>query len=409
MYSYKLRPLLLACSMLFFIGPKSYAQQEYQKKSAEELFEAGEGLMNKNKWSNALESFDRCLLIDPVFADAYYARGLVKEHFEQWTDALTDFSIHLTFKPAHSEALFKRAQLHYRLKHYTLAKEDFLHLLSLPAGETSTVFFERGGFGGEVNQIFTAQGGGKKRIYNALALTEIELHEYTQALSHLDSAIRLSPRDADLFINKGIAYQKVGALEKAKEAYDMALHINPEHAIAYLNLQSLNSKLNGTQSTHLLDSAIANNTKLPYAYAERGYLRLSKGAYLDALADYNQAININPKEAEYFLNRGLIHEKLLHPEEAYRDYSSAIRLDERLVSAWLNRGNVLRKLRKERLAIEDYSAAIAFDGDYAAAYYNRGIVYYELKEYSAACSDLLMAKRLGQPLSASLESKACGK
>lgn len=408
MLNRSIHTVLIISSLLIVFGVRAQSQVSNRRENATTHFEAGEHFMEDNDWEAALKSLNICLQIDPAFADAYYSRGLVREHFELWAEALTDFSIHLTLKPDHSEALFKRAQLHYRLKHYTLAKEDFLNLLSLPAGETSTIFFEQGNFKGGVNQIFTAQGSGKKRIYNWLGLTETALHEYPQALIHFDSAIRLSPQDADLYINKGIALEKSGDLKKANTAYAKALETNPEHGLAYFNLQALNSKLNQTQSNRLLDSAILHNTNLPYAYAERGYLNLNNEKYQEALADYNRAIKINPKEADYYLNRGIIHEKLKLFTKAYDDYSFAIQLDESMSSAWLNRGNVLLKLNKEKLAIEDYSSAIIFEADYAAAYYNRGIAYYQLRQYAAACRDLRMAKRLGQTLPSSLESKVCG-
>ncbi|GCC51036.1 hypothetical protein SanaruYs_12560 [Chryseotalea sanaruensis] len=407
MLHFSIRHKLLIYSLLILTWINAQSQVSNQKEEAATLFAAGENAMDNHNWKEALRTLNHCLEIDPAFADAYYARGLVKEHFELWNEALTDFSIHLSFKPDHNEAVFKRAQLHYRLKHYSLAKEDFLNLLSLPVGETSTVFFEQGSFKGGVNQIFTAQGGNKKRIYNWLGLTETALHEYTRALIFFDSAIRLSPNDPDLYVNKGIAHEKNGEFNKANSAYAKALEINPTHGLAYFNLQTLSSKLNQTPSTNLLDSAIAHNSNLPYPYAERGYLYLKNGEYRQALVDYNRAIELNPKEADYYLNRGIIHEKLKQFKEAYNDYSFVIKLDESLSSAWLNRGNVLLRLNKEKLAIEDYSAAIAFENDYAAAYYNRGIAYYQLKQYAEACSDLRMAKRLGQALSEALERTVC--
>jgi tetratricopeptide (TPR) repeat protein len=399
--------ILLISVLLLPMAVQSHAQGQQTKADALKLFTAGETFMENNDWEAALKSFNTCLRIDPAFADAYYARGLVHEYFKSWPEALTDFSINLTYNPDHNEALFKRAQLHYKLGHYALAQEDFLKLLTMPTGETSTVFFEQGNFNGGVNQIFTAQGNGKKRIYNWLGLTETNLKDYPKALMHFDSAIRLSPTDPDLYVNKGIAFERKGAHTEAIAAYTKALALDPKHGLANVNLQTLRSKLNRSSSTSLLDSAILNNPHQPYAYAERGYIHLQDGAYQLALADYNEAIRINPKDADYFLNRGIIHEKLKQHELAYKDYSMALHLDERMASAWLNRGNVLLHLKKEKLAIEDYSAAISFEEDYAAAYYNRGIAYIQLKEYAQACNNLKTAKRLGHNVPSTLESRFC--
>ena len=54
-----------------------------------------------------------------------------------------------------------------------------------------------------------------------------------------------------------------------------------------------------------LDQAIQLNPELADAYLNRGFVKQMKGDFEGAIADSNQAIGINPKFAEAYGNRGL--------------------------------------------------------------------------------------------------------
>lgn len=385
----------------------SQAQPDRYPRTAVACFELGEVFAENQEWEKALGAFNECLRLDPSFADAFYARGLVSEHFAQWSDALTDYSIYVDLRPDHTEAIFNRAQLRYKLQLYTLAKEDFQKLLTLQKGETSTVFFRQQAFNAGVDQIFTAQGIGKAYLFNWLGLTETVLQNYSVAIIHFDSALRLSPRDPDLYVNKGIALAKSNEPERAILEYTKALQLNPQHALAKYNINAL-QKMNGQLTPGMLDSAIVDNPTMPFAYAERAYERMRQGNYKDALDDYDAAIRINPNEPDYFLNRGLVKEKLKQYDAAYNDYSKALTLNEQYEMAWLNRGNLLYKQLKLQEAIDDYTAAITFYADYAAAYYNRALAYQKLQQLARACADLQQAEKLAMKIPPALKLKVCG-
>lgn len=375
--------------------------------TAEGFFEIGEDLLSQEKWMESINAFNDCLRINPHFADAYYSRGMAREQLKKFSDALTDYSIHLELKPDHSEALLNRAQLRYQLNLYELAKEDFEQLLRMPRNETSTVYFRQQPFGGGVDHIFTTQGSGKAYLFNWLGLTETQLHHYPSAIIHFDSALRLSPRDADFFVNRGIAHQQNKDLTKARQDFEKALSFNPYHATAKYNLSVLQTG-KGNNSA-LLDSALSDNAKLPYAYAEKAYRYMYDENYAKALQCYNEAIRLDASEPTYYLNRGLVHEKLQQYTAAYRDYSAALNLDERFEKAWLNRGNVLMKQQKFQEAVDDYTSALVYQPDYASAYYNRSLAYRKLNQLTEACRDLLQAEALGMKIPSSLRSQICKK
>jgi len=79
--------------------------------------------------------------------------------------------------------------------------------------------------------------------------------------------------------------------------------------------------------------------QLSAVYVNRGltYYRLAK--YNKAIADFNTALKIVPKNAYAFNNRGLAHEKMGNRVLAIRDYRAALKIDPTL---WRTKTNLER-------------------------------------------------------------------
>ncbi|HEX8059401.1 MAG TPA: tetratricopeptide repeat protein [Cyclobacteriaceae bacterium] len=366
--------------------------------------------MEKDQWTEALNSFNSCLRKDHTFADAYYSRAIVHEHFDSLNQALTDYNVYLEFRPDHHEALFNRSQVRMRLDQYELAKGDLVKLLRLPRnGETTQVFFRQDPYAGKADKIFTMQGAENGYVYNALGMVDMELENYDEAIKYFDSAFVSSPRDPDLFVNRGIAKERKRDTTAAIADYQRALMFNPQHAVAKHNLALIGkgsdlSKMN----TSLMDEAIEESPNMPSAYVQRGYSNYQKGNYAEALKDYDKAIALDASEPEYFLARGMTRERLKDPQKAYDDYTAAIRLKDNFEKAYLNRGNILMKLDLYKEAIDDYSRAISFSPKNGSAYFNRALAFDRIKQKDVACDDLQMAEKLGAKVDTNVRKSICG-
>jgi len=142
------------------------------------------------------------------------------------------------------------------------------------------------------------------------------------------------------------------------------------------------------------DQAIQINPKHALAYYNRGNARYELGNYLLAIEDYTQAIKFNPNYVNAYYNRGNTRSKLGDKQAAIEDYSQVIQINPSYTLAYFNRGNARNDLGNKKAAIKNYTKAIKFNPNYADAYFNRGNTRSDLGNKQAAIKDYRKAANL---------------
>ncbi|HEY5750432.1 MAG TPA: tetratricopeptide repeat protein [Chryseolinea sp.] len=390
---------------ILFLSTYSWAQEK--KSTTRQRFEQATAAYDAGKFAEALPLFDKTLQETPGNMDAYLLRAATREQLNDLAGANTDYSIYLEHYPDRADALYSRAQVLFRLGLYAQAKDDFTKLLTLYPGETTTVYFNTSASATGKNQVMTMQGPMQAPLYNYLGLTETKLKNYKTAIHWIDSAIQLQSKDADYYVNRGIA--KEGLKDSTAIAdYQKALKINPQHAIALHNIAILQrNEGNKDASRDQLEAAIDSDSSMLYPYLERANQRLEGGYYKGALDDYDKALTINDKDPRIWTNRGIVKERLNDLKGAFSDYTQAIELDEKFDKAWLNRGNVLIKQSRYKEAIEDYTIVLLYNAESGTAYYNRAIAKQKMKLLTEACDDLKKAEALGQAVTEKMKKEFC--
>ena len=384
------------------------AESQEKPKKPFQLFEEAERVYNDGDYQKALTLLNACLQLNAGYMEAYTLRGAVKEMLKDYDGALTDYSIYLDRYPDQPEALMSRGVLRFTIGFYDQAKEDFRRLLHTSPKETNAVFLRRGMSVDDRNPVVTTSGGGHNSyVYNYLGLIELKQEKPRLAIAYFDSAIRVDKRDADFYVNRGIAKETLGDTTAITD-YDHALSLHPEHALARHNLEAYQAKIHAIASREeRLTHTITADSTLLYPYLERAQERFANGDYNGAIVDYNKSLTMDSENIEIWLGRGLAREKLNDLEGAFSDYTKAIDLRENYAKAWLNRGNVLLKMNRYEDAIEDYNVALIYYSDYASAYFNRAIAKVKLKKFDEACTDLKHAEAYGLKIDEKLKRSIC--
>ena len=116
--------------------------------------------------------------------------------------------------------------------------------------------------------------------------------------------------------------------------------------------------------------------------------------YDRAIEDLTQAIRLAPDNAQTYIERGVAYMENGDNDRAIEDYNQAIRLSPNYASAYLNRGVAYRNKGDIEKAIADYTEAVRLNPNDADAYYNRGLAYYNKSDHDRAIADYTEAVRL---------------
>ena len=158
-------------------------------------------------------------------------------------------------------------------------------------------------------------------------------------------------KEAAFYNLKGIIADEQKQFEKAIEAYDRAIELEPEYANIWYN---------------------------------KGISLYDLQRYEEAITAYDQAIELDPEDVRPWNNKGFVLKTLKRYEEAIRAYDRAIAVGPEDVRPWNNKGNALKALERYEEAITAYDRAIDLEPEDATAWNNKGITLHDLKRYKEA-------------------------
>ena len=127
------------------------------------------------------------------------------------------------------------------------------------------------------------------------------------------------------------------------------------------------------------------------AFQNRGNAHGDKGDIDRAIADYSEAIRLDPKFAMAFQNRGNAYSDKGDNDRAIADYSEAIRLDPTSARAFVGRGIAFGDKGDNDRAMADYNEAIRLNPKSALAYFARGRSYLFAGSVEKALADFNQA------------------
>ena len=235
---------------------------------------------------------------------------------------------------------------------------------------------------------------------------------FEEALADLSAALALSENGAraSIHFQRGEVLAIQERPEEAIQAYSACLAENPAHARAAYRRAACRNPLDASaaddyEAALAMDATPNTGTRSPSqrrpslrlgvdAYAAKLEENAAKGhfrAHFDrayafdaandlpnAISEYTEAINVLPRHALAWYNRGICRERLGDAEAALDDFSQAIRRAEAsaretypLADFYHNRAFCKRKLADFSGALDDYSSALKLDSHHFKSLYNR--------------------------------------
>ena len=136
---------------------------------------------------------------------------------------------------------------------------------------------------------------------------------------------------------------------------------------------------------------------------DKGLAAMNNGDLPTALADFNQAIQIQPTVGKFYTNRATVEIKMGDNTDALADCNKAIQLEPNLEQPYENRG-VLEG--QSAAAMADFNKAIQLNPKDDNAYASRGALKYEQGDAQGALADINQALAINPKNSTATQSLA---
>lgn len=152
---------------------------------------------------------------------------------------------------------------------------------------------------------------------------------YEEALKCLDKSIALDSLRVSPYLTMGYIYHSLKLWDASAEAYEMAIRLEPDNAVALNNYAYMLSVSNQRpdEALKLVDSALELEPDNASFRDTRGWIFYRLGRYEEALSEVQKAMQIESNNAELYEHLGYIYQALNQHLEAARAWKKAAELE----------------------------------------------------------------------------------
>ena len=219
--------------------------------------------------------------------------------------------------------------------------------------------------------------------------------ELDLALKDLNAAVGLCPDLAEGRVGLGIIHHEKGQYQEAIAAFTKAIPLQEDKAGTYFRRAlAYEAMKDDAHTLEDLDFAILADPGYADAYLEKGVVYSCQERYDEARREIDKAIALDPGKAHYYSQRamamsmpafdsgdeGALCEALIYMDEA-------IKLDPKNAEAYFDRGLIYGGLGESEMELADFSTTIALDPGHASAYERRFQCFSDLGQKDQAVKD----------------------
>jgi len=384
--------------------PKAVATEskDTKAKKIQDLLAKGEEQRTKQKYKDALDTFNEVLKLDADSAEAFSRIGrtyfeespenddnikkaiefsrkaidkdptLAKPHKtlaeiydsqNNYETAEHEYKQTLLLDPQDWDSLFKMGVIQYKLKRYTDARQSFENCLKIKK-DFAKANFNRGLCCVKLNDDNCAIDAYQKAItydaglyqaYNELGVLYSKRGETSSAITNFTKAISLAPNDARYHRNLADVYITKGNIKEAENELTTAIKIDAKNA--------------------------ESNYKL-------GSVKYLLGKYEEGLPFADSAVQSNPDNEQYNYQLGLIYEALNNTDKAIKYYLAATRINAKYAKPLINLGKIYTDIGSFDTALQLLAAAYKLEPENYIVNNNLGNAYLAKELYADAVKHL---------------------
>ena len=309
---------------------------------------------------------------------------------EEYISLLNEF---IAMYPKNPEGYVRRATAQATFnddEHYQLAEEDLENMLKIAEPKE------------EVHSSIA------KFLYNYLlgigAQEPYKEWTYERAIDEINAAIQISPAPI-YYQTMGNIYFAMQKYPEALAAYDFVNRSSLASANSFYSAARTRERMGSEDKTEiiaLMDSAIAKfnppygREAAPYI-CERARIKSEAGQHREAVFDYNlySEAMLGQVSAEFYITREIEEMQCKMYQQALDDINKAVEMEPNNSDYWMEKGSVHLRINQPDEAIKALEKAISLNDKNAAAYRMLGYCQISQKKEAEGMTNLQKAKELG--------------
>lgn len=241
----------------------------------------------------------------------------------------------------------------------------------------------------DLNQAIKLQPNFAEAYGNRL-LIYLAKGEYDHALADANQLLKLKPDFAIGYNDRGLIYVNKGNYNQAISDFTLALKFLPDSNISSNPNRSEGNPIFSDDYKFFVSNQFFWELGKYLLYSNRGTAYYVKGDLDHALADFNQAIQLQPNFALAYYNRGTVYFAKHDYNRALVELNRAIQIQPSALS-YLMRGDIYDKKEDYDRALADLNQAIQLQPNFVLAYGVRGEIYVHKGDYDRALTDFNQA------------------
>lgn len=280
------------------------------------------------KVTEAIASIHKALALDPKLAGAHLFLGIAEYQSNHIDQAIVNLRQEIAANPGNAEALLWLGIVELQSGHPDKATGPLDRAAELDPKDLNILDYRGQAHMAVAKQSYAQMyhlDPGSWRVHRLNAQIAAEAEQHKQAIDEYLAAIKIAPKEADLYEGLGEEYRQTGQVDLAEKAFAQQLQLTPGNPIAMYNL---------------------------------GSVRVDRGEEKTAVPLLEKVVMIygRPTVADYYLGRGLVAEG---------DYPQAVKELQRATTvqgevqrrAWYELGQLYRKMGRPA---EAHSALVKF-------------------------------------------------
>jgi tetratricopeptide (TPR) repeat protein len=298
-----------------------------------------------NKFQNALEDFNKTLLLHKNFDSAFVSRSFCHIYLKDPEAAIKDCNAAIALNPKFSNAYNYRGLAKMSEKKYKEAMPDLDKAIQLDKENMEA--------------------------YTNRVLCQSSMENHTKAIELLNEMIILSPEDSDPYFLRAVEYEYLGDGTKALIEFNKGLEKFPDHIDGLLGRCRLKDKM-GDETGAVMDAekAIQLNSRIPQSYYAAASAYYDLKYFKDVYNYCDKAIKLDSTFFDAFIMRGDAADYLGNSDQAIKDYQTAIRLEPKQTASYLQLAITLATLKDYKGAEATTMAGLAVKPDDAKLLFN---------------------------------------